>query len=252
MKLLLYLSYHGKNFSGYQVQAGLRTVQEELCRAAKELFGYECDVTGCSRTDRGVHANMFCATVSKKGERYLETRIDINKIPLAFCSHLPKDISVYGAQWRDDEFHPRYDVKYKEYIYRIYNRRERSPFEEGLSLHYPKVISDERIREMNDAAQRFIGKHDFSAFMAQGSKVVSTVRTVYYASVERQGDVITFKVAADGFLYNMVRIMAGTLICVAEGKIRPEDIEKIIDSKDRSRAGITAPACGLYLNKVQY
>lgn len=252
MKLLLYLSYHGKNFNGYQVQVGLRTVQGELCRAANEIFGCECDVTGCSRTDRGVHANMFCATVTKKGEKDLETHININKIPLAFCSHLPEDISVFDAEWRESDFHPRYDVKYKEYIYRIYNRRQRSPFEEGLSLHYPKVISDEKLALMNDAAQKFTGSHDFSAFMAQGSKVESTIRNIYYANVERQGDVIIFKVAADGFLYNMVRILTGTLIFVAEGKILPEQIEEIIKSKDRKYAGMTVPAWGLYLNKVEY
>ncbi len=252
MKLLLYLSYLGSDFCGYQVQPERRTVQGELCRAAKELFGYDCDITGCSRTDSGVHANMFCATVMKKGEDTLDTHIGTEKLPSAMNAHLPPDISVWKAEWRESDFHPRYDVKYKEYIYRIYNRREREPFEEGRSLHYPRVISESALDNMNKAAQMLIGEHDFSAFMAQGSNVESTVRNIYYASVEREGDVIIFRVAADGFLYNMVRILAGTLISVAEGKISPNEIADIILSCDRSRAGMTAPAHGLYLNKVQY
>jgi len=252
MKLLLYLSYIGKDFSGYQVQVGLRTVQGELCRAAQEIFGYECDVTGCSRTDRGVHANMFCVTVAKKGEDDLQTHIKINKIPDAMCAHLPEDISVWHAEWCDGEFHPRYDAVYKEYIYRIYNRRQRDPFEEGRSLHYPKKISEDALELMQKAADKLVGEHDFSAFMAQGSKVESTVRNICYAKVERRGDLIIFRVAADGFLYNMVRIITGTLLAVAEGKISPNEIEDIIESCDRSRAGMTAPAWGLYLNKVKY
>ncbi len=252
MKLLLYLSYIGNNFCGYQVQPERRTVQGELCRAAKEVFGCDCDITGCSRTDSGVHANMFCATVTKKGENTLDTNIGIEKIPDAMCAHLPSDISVWDAKWCESDFHPRYDVKYKEYIYRIYNRRRRDPFEEGRSLHYPKVITDKALENMQKAAGELVGKQDFSAFMAQGSVVESTVRNIYYASVERKGDVVTFRVAADGFLYNMVRILAGTLIYVAEGKISPDGIKDIIESHDRSRAGMTAPAHGLYLNKVQY
>ena len=252
MKLLIYLSYCGKDFCGYQVQPELRTVQGELCRAAEEIFGFECDVTGCSRTDRGVHANMFCATVTKKDTENLETHIKINKIPDAFCAHLPPDVAVFDAEWKDEEFHPRYDVEYKEYIYRIYNRRRRDPFEEGRSLHYPRAISDIALGNMQKAAGELVGKYDFSAFMAQGSKVESTVRDIKYATVEKNGDVITFRVAADGFLYNMVRILAGTLLAVSEGKISPDEIKDIIESRDRSRAGMTAPAWGLYLNKVQY
>ena len=252
MKLLLNLSYLGSDFYGYQVQPERRTVQGELCRAAKEIFGYDCDITGCSRTDGGVHANMFCATIAKKGEDTLDTHIATEKIPSAMNAHLPPDIAVWSAEWRESDFHPRYDVKYKEYIYRIYNRRERNPFEEGKSLHYPRVISDEAFENMQKATQNLLGEHDFSAFMAQGSKVESTVRNIYYANVERDGDVVIFRVAADGFLYNMVRILAGTLIWVAEGKITPDEITDIISSCDRSRAGMTAPAHGLYLNKVQY
>lgn len=252
MKLLLRISYLGTGFCGYQIQRDKRTVQGELNIAAKKLFGCDCDITGCSRTDSGVHARDFCVTVTEKGKDALETDIDIKKIPRAMCAHLPEDISVKSAEWTDGSFHPRYDVKYKEYVYRIYNGQFRDPFEEGRSLHLMQGISDGELERMNKAAARFVGKHDFSAFMASGSTVESTVREVFYADVSREGDIVTFRVAADGFLYNMVRIMTGTLIFVMQGKIDPEDIDGIILSGARERAGMTAPAHGLYLNKVVY
>ena len=252
MKLLLRISYLGTHFCGYQIQKDKRTVQGELNAAAKALFGFDCDVTGCSRTDSGVHARDFCVTVAKRGEDSLFTNIDISKIPRALCAHLPDDISVVSASWVNSEFHPRYDVKYKEYVYRIYNGSVRDPFEEGRALHVPQTISDGAIEGMRLAAESFVGRHDFSAFMASGSTVESTVREVFYADVLRDGDVILFRVAADGFLYNMVRIMAGTLLSVAQGRIAPEDIPDIIESGCRERAGMTAAAHGLYLNKVVY
>ena len=253
MKILLKLSYLGKDFCGYQVQPKKRTVQGELNRASFELFGFECDVTGCSRTDSGVHANTFCACITKKGESSLDTHIDIRKIPNALNAHLPCDISVRSAELVNDDFHPRYDVKYKEYIYRICNTAVRDPFEEGRAWHIPSpIMTDGDIERMNAAAAHFCGIHDFSAFMASGSAVESTVRNIKYAKVEKLGDTVIFTVAADGFLYNMVRILTGTLISVAREKISPDDIPKIIESRDRTKAGVTAPADGLYLNRVEY
>ena len=252
MKILLTLSYLGTNFSGYQVQPDKRTVQGELNDAAKALFGFDCDVTGCSRTDTGVHAKTFCAALTRKGCKSIETSIDISRIPAAMNAHLPDDISVRSAALADDDFHPRYDVKYKEYVYRIYNAPTRDPLESGRSWHIPYPIDSEALDKMNRAASLFVGKYDFSAFMASGSSVESTVRNVVDAKVERIGDVIEFTVSADGFLYNMVRIMTGTLVSVAQGKISPDDISKIIASKNRKYAGMTAPAHGLYLNKVVY
>jgi tRNA pseudouridine38-40 synthase len=246
------ISYIGTDFCGYQIQKDARTVQGELNAAAKRLFGYDCDVTGCSRTDSGVHANMFCVAINKRGESGLETDIDVARIPRALTAHLPEDIAAYGAEWVDDDFHPRYDVRYKEYIYRIYNGAVRDPFESGRSWYIPQRFDADAVEKMDLAAKQFVGEHDFSSFMAQGSKVESTVRNVVYAGVENSGDVITFRVAADGFLYNMVRIMTGTLVAVAQGKISPCDVEKIILSHSRESAGMTAPAEGLYLNKVVY
>ncbi len=252
MKILLTLSYLGTDLCGYQVQPKGRTVQGELNTATKALFGFDCDVTGCSRTDAGVHANTFCAAVTRKGERDIETSIDVSRIPVAMNAHLPRDIAVREARWVDNDFHPRYDVKYKEYVYRIYNSSTRSPIESGRAWHIPHLFDDVAIDKMKAAADQYVGIHDFSAFMASGSTVESTVRDVKYAEVIKQGDVIEFKVAADGFLYNMVRIMTGTLVAVGQGKINPEDIEKIIESRDRKKAGMTAPAEGLYLNRVVY
>lgn len=252
MKALITISYLGSGFCGYQAQPGKRTVQTELNRACLELFGYECDVTGCSRTDSGVHASSFCAAVTKRGESSLPTALPADRIPLALNAHLPDDISVRSATFVEDSFHPRYDVKYKEYIYRIYDRPTRDPFEEGRAWHIPQPFTDADVKRMNAAASHFIGQHDFKAFMAQGGQVESTVRRVAYADVSRNGDVIVFRVAANGFLYNMVRIMTGTLTGVGKGRISPDDIPDIISSLDRERAGMTAPAHGLYLNRVVY
>ena len=252
MKLFIKVAYKGTEYGGYQVQNNAPTVQAELTRAAREIFGRECDIVGCSRTDSGVHANGFCATVAYKGTNTLETNIPLTKLPLAFCAHLPEDISVIEAYSVEESFHPRYDVKYKEYIYRIWNRPERNPFVPDMCYHYPKHIDDNALEKMSSAAERLCGKHDFKAFMAKGGNENDTVRNVMYAKVTRDGDFVEFKVAADGFLYNMVRIMAGTLIAVAENKISPDDIEEIIKSGERERAGMTAPACGLFLNKAVY
>ena len=252
MKLLLHLAFVGTNYCGYQIQPNGVTVQQKINEATRALFGFECDIVGCSRTDSGVHANQFCATVSKKGEGSLITTIPTDRIPVAIAPFLPNDISVTQAEVVSDEFHARYDVKYKEYVYRIWNRPERNPFYVDRAWHYPRPISEEGLRLMKLAAHRLIGTKDFVAYMASDSKITDTVRTIYEADVSRVGDFVEFRVSANGFLYHMVRILTGTLIAVAEGKLSPEDIDTITKSGDRTRAGITAPAQGLYLNRVVY
>lgn len=252
MKILLRISFLGSSYCGYQVQPNGISVQQKLNEAAKQLFGYDCDVVGCSRTDSGVHANEFCVTVAKKKQGYIETNIPISRIPQAMSHWLPADIAVYSAEAVSDDFHPRYDVKYKEYVYKILNRQVRDPFLEGRAWHCPKLIDGEAFKEMQKAAEHFVGKKDFSAFMAADSTVKDTVREVYEAEVLREGDLITFRVCADGFLYNMVRIFVGTLVDVAYGKIKADDIPHIIESGDRRLAGSTAPPEGLYLNRVVY
>lgn len=252
MKILLRISYLGTNYCGYQIQKDQITVQEVLCEAAEAVFGVKCDITGCSRTDSGVHALDFCATVTEHGKSGVETTIPIDRIPLVFATVLPADIAVRSAEWVSEAFHPRYDVKYKEYVYKIYNAQTPDPFFADRSWHYPRTISDKALSDMNSAAKNFIGTYDFSSYMASGSDIKDTTRTVFEAEVTREGNVITFRVSADGFLYNMVRIFVGTLVSVAEGKITPADIPRITEARDRSAAGNTAPARGLYLNKVVY
>ena len=252
MKLFIKVRYLGTNYCGYQVQPNAPSIQHELNRAARILFGYDCDIVGCSRTDSGVHANEFCATVAQKGTDDLITTLPPERVPLAFSAHLPPDISVFDAKWVASDFHPRYDVVEKEYIYRIYNSPVRDPFWEGRAYHLPRVLDDAALKKMNCAAAHLVGKQDFAAYMAQGSVVATTVRTVTAASIVREGDIVIFRVSADGFLYNMVRILTGTLIDVGLGKIDPDEIPEITASRDRSRAGMTVPACGLYLNRVLY
>lgn len=252
MKILLDLAFLGTNYCGYQVQPNGVTVQQRLNEAAFALFGFACDVVGCSRTDSGVHANQFCAAVTEKGKPYLHTTIPVERIPLAMAQWLPDDISVLRAREVAEEFHPRYDVRYKEYVYRVWNSPLRNPFESGRSWHYPRPITDERLEQMRKAAKNFCGTHDFASYMAADSKIRDSVRTIYEAEVRRVGDLIEFRVSANGFLYHMVRILMGTLIAVAEGKLSAEDIEAVTDARDRRRAGITAPPQGLFLNRVVY
>jgi tRNA pseudouridine38-40 synthase len=252
MKLLIKISYLGTAYCGYQVQPNGVSIQQKLNEAAYAVFGFDCDIVGCSRTDSGVHANEFCATVAKKGTEELITAIPTARIPLALCAHLPEDICVFDARWVGEGFHARYDVLEKEYVYRIHNSPVRSPFENGRSARVPHRIDQKGFENMQIAAQKLCGTHDFAAYMAQGSKVVSTVRTITRSSVEKQGEILIYRVAADGFLYNMVRILTGTLLAVGEGRIKPEEIEAITASCDRARAGMTMPPCGLYLNRVTY
>ncbi len=252
MKLFLKIAFLGTNYHGYQVQENGKTVQAALNEATEALFGFPCDIVGCSRTDSGVHAVAFAATVAKRGENDIVYTIPTHKIPVAINAFLPSDISVLEAKEVSDTFHARYDVVCKEYEYKIWNGMSKNPFLADRACHVPKAISGKSLESMNRAAAAFVGKHDFSSFMAQGSKITDPVRTVLYADVRREGDMIIFRVAADGFLYNMVRIMAGTLLSVAEGRIEAEEIPYIIEAKDRKKAGATAPAHGLYLNKVSY
>ena len=252
MKLFLKLCFLGTNYCGYQVQENAPTVQKALGETAERVFGFPCDIVGCSRTDSGVHAEEFCISVAKRGEAGLETSIPLSKIPVAMNCFLPSDIAVREALWVEETFHTRYDVKYKEYVYKIWNGKTKNPFLADRMMYLPIALRDDAVLLANEAAQSFVGKKDFRSFMASGSKITDTVRTVYHARVTREDDVICFRVAANGFLYHMVRIMAGTLVDVLCGKTAPGDVEKIISGLNRHMAGSTAPACGLYLHKVSY
>ncbi len=241
--LLVTISYDGSAYHGWQVQKNAVTVQQVFQRAVEKLLCVKTDIKGCSRTDSGVHANMYCVSFKTASE------IPCKNIVLGLNTYLPKDIAVLDCAEKEQDFHARYSVKSKEYIYRIYNERIRNPFLADYAYHYWYPIDAEFL---NDEAQAFVGTHDFSGFCSARSGVEDTVRTVYSFSVERRGAEVLFRVEADGFLYNMVRIMVGTLLFVNEQKIKPGALEAVINSGNRSLAGKTAPAQGLYLNKVNY
>lgn len=240
---LLQLKYNGSSYHGWQVQDNAVTVQEKLQDAIEAVFGKREDVKGCSRTDSGVHANaFFCNFKSEKS-------IPTEKIPSALNANLPLDIAVEKCVEVRDDFHARYDCKGKEYVYKIWNGRERNAFYNNLYYHYKYKIDEELL---NEEAKAFIGKYDFSAFCAAGSSVEDKVREIYSFRVERCADEVFFIVSGDGFLYNMVRIMVGTLLEIGSGKIEKGQILQIIEKKDRALAGFTAPPHGLYLNAVYY
>lgn len=241
--LLLVLRYNGTNFHGWQIQPNGNTVQQELCNAFKNISGKDENIIGCSRTDAGVHANMFCCNVRT------ECGVPTEKIPDALNFYLPPEISVYDCKEVDYDFHARYDSKGKEYVYLIYNGRYRNPFYEDKAMFYPYELDAEMLEKQ---AKSFIGTHDFSAFCSVGSEVQDKTREIYDCSVSRNGDLVEIRVKGNGFLYNMVRIIVGTLLDIQRGKIEKGTISQIIESKNRDNAGVTAEACGLYLNKVYY
>ncbi len=241
---ILKIAYKGTNYCGWQVQPNKPTVQATVQAACEAVFGNKVLLTGCSRTDSGVHAKGFVATVC--GEEL--HGIPAASLPFALNTRLPEDISVLEASVCPDGFHPRYDAKGKEYIYYIHNSRIRDPFSADTAWNYTKNID---IDLANKLCAEFIGKKDFSAFMAAGSKITDAVREIKYFTARREGDRVIFTVAADGFLYNMVRIMVGTVAERASG-IAGMNISDIIVSRDRANAGITAPAHGLTLNQVFY
>lgn len=246
MKIKLLISYDGTAYSGWQVQKNAITVQQTLQDAVERVFGQRYSITGCSRTDSGVHALEYCCSVNL-GEDV--SAIPSEKIPIALNCFLPEDIAVLYAEYIDEDFHPRYDVSYKEYEYVIWNNPIRNAFLNNKAFFFPKLLNDEI---MDKAAKVLVGKHDFSSFMSSGSTVENTVRDIKYFTVRRDGERVVINVAADGFLYNMVRILVGTLVEVSEGKIDIENLPVIIEKKDRKYAGFTAPPQGLYLKKVFY
>ncbi len=242
-RLIITIQYDGSNYHGWQVQSNALTVQEVFQNAVEKVFGKRLDVKGCSRTDAGVHANMYVLT--------LDTDMNISNDGVIFAlnSHLPKDVAVIDCNEGDFDFHPRYSCKSKEYVYKLYNGKIRNPFLSDYAFYYRYPIDADYL---NEQAQAFVGTYDYSGFCSAKSDVEDTVRTVKSFSVTRQGDMVYFRVEADGFLYNMVRIMVGTLLFVSEGKIEKDELNDVILSKDRKRAGKTAPPQGLYLNKAVY
>ena len=242
-RLLLTLRYDGTRYCGWQVQKNAVSVQQTVQDAIERVTGVRAGLTGCSRTDAGVHADMYCCAFDT------ESRLPEDKMVLALNAWLPADVAVYGCRQVPADFHPRYDALGKRYIYRVWNAAARNPFWEGRALHRRGRL-DEAV--LDQAAAAFIGRHDYAGFCAAGSAVEDTVRTVRRAQVAREGDMVLFTVEADGFLYHMVRIMAGTLLDIAAGRMAAEELPAVLASCDRGRAGVTAPACGLWLVRVFY
>lgn len=242
--LLVTIKYDGRTLHGWQIQSNAITVQELFQNAVKSVLSSCPDIKGCSRTDSGVHANMYC--ISMKTEH----PIPCERLKHALNRYLPRTIVVLSVKEVDGDFHARYSCKGKEYVYKVLNSEIRDPFLEGYALHYRYKIDEEML---NKAAQAYVGSHDFTSFCTLDNREKGDfVRNVKYFNVERDGDIVTFTVAADGFLYNMVRIMVGTLLKIQQGKLSEDSIKKILEDKNRKSAGPTAPAEGLYLNKVFY
>ncbi|MCR5652274.1 MAG: tRNA pseudouridine(38-40) synthase TruA [Ruminococcus sp.] len=242
--LMITISYDGKDFHGWQIQKNGITVQEVFQNSLSKIVGEYYDLKGCSRTDSGVHADMYCIGVK------IAHPIEPVRLKAALNRWLPQSVSCLDCRQVDDSFHARYDCKSKQYKYKIWNSDTRNPFLNGYALFYPYKLDAE---VLNTAAQDFVGRHDFTSFCTLDKREMGDMcRDVKHFEVEREGNLVTMTVEADGFLYNMVRIMVGTLLEIAQGKISPDAIPDIILKRDRSYAGATAQACGLYLNKVNY
>ena len=241
--LALTLRFDGAPFCGWQSQPNGPTVQAALEHAIQRATGEALRVTGCSRTDAGVHARQFVCNF-RSG-----TKIPCENLPAALNFYLPEQIAVLGCREAAPEFHARYDCVAKTYRYHIHNSRVRDPFLLRRALLEPLPL-DEALLAREAAA--FLGTHDFASFCAAGGSAKTSVRTVSRFDVLREGEEIFFFVRADGFLYNMVRIMMGTLLEIAKGRLPQGSIPEIIEARDRSRAGFTAPAEGLMLWEVEY
>ncbi|MDR3551979.1 MAG: tRNA pseudouridine(38-40) synthase TruA [Clostridia bacterium] len=239
----LALTFDGTNYHGWQVQQNAMTVQQKVQDVLGVILGRRPLLTGCSRTDAGVHANEYICNFTT------DRTIACDCLLRALNAALPRDIAVLRCGEAPVGFHARYDAVSKEYLYKIDTGPVRNPFLRDYALYYPHALDAGRL---DAAASAFLGTHDFRAFCASGGSIKDLSRTVTRFSCERSGPLVTFTVRADGFLYNMVRIMAGTLLYVAQGRLAAENLPAVIAGGERAAAGPTAPAHGLYLNRVFY
>ena len=239
----LTIEYDGKDFNGWQKQPTKLNIQGTIEQAIKIVTGEEVDLMASGRTDAGVHAFGQVANFKTN------SNIPIEKIPIALNSNLKKSIRIISAEEVDERFHSRLTCKRKTYRYVINNSEFSSAIYRNLETHIPQKLD---IEKMKQAAKYFEGEHDFKAFKASGTSSKSSVRTIYKAEVYQEGDRIMIELTGNGFLYNMVRIIAGTLVEVGFGKIEPNTIPEIIENKKRENAGKTLPPNGLYLMKVIY
>ncbi len=239
----LRLRYDGSRYHGWQVQKEEITVARTLEEALSKVCGHPARVVGCGRTDAGVHALRYCANFRT------DCRIPIERFPLAVNSRLPEDIAVTDAVEEDEGFNAIGSCIKKEYIYKILNGPIRDPFLEKRVCFYPQSLDMEQMRA---AAAAFEGTHDFRAVRSLGTETKSTVRTVYWCRAEKEGELITVSICADGFLYNMCRAIVGTMIYASYGKLKPEEIPALLERGDRRLTGPTMPPQGLYLSRVWY
>lgn len=241
--LLITIRYLGSGYHGFQVQDNALTVCQVFQDGVEKLLGRRWDVKGCSRTDSGVHAGRFCLSM------LTDSPIPCMGLVRGLNSVLPPDVAVLDCREVPEDFHARYSCRGKRYAYRFHNSLLRDPFLEGRVYRCGKPLDDVA---MDRAAKAFLGTHDFSAFCSAGGSVEDKERTIFQADVRRQGELVTYTVTGDGFLYNMVRIMAGTLLRVGEGRMAPEEMSQVIRSRERSRAGDTLPPWGLFLEEIYY
>ena len=237
------LRYDGSRYHGWQLQKNDVTVAETVEEALFKATGERLRVTGCGRTDAGVHALRYCANFRS------DTRIPMERLPLAVNSRLPADIAVLDAVEAPEDFNAIGSCIKKEYVYKIWNSAIRDPFLEKRCCFYPQSLD---MALMRRAAAAFEGTHDFAAVRSVGTETKTTVRTVYWCSAEREGELITVRVCADGFLYNMARAMVGTMVYASYGKLEPGEIPALLEKGDRRLTGPTMPAQGLYLNRLWY
>lgn len=241
--IALLLSYDGTNYYGYQRQNGFITIQECIEEAIHIITKQKSVIYGCGRTDTGVHAKKYLCTFNT------DSTIPIEKFPEALNTRLPDDIVVFDAFEADPEFNGRFSIKEKTYRYIIDNSKINDPFLKNYAWTFKYNLDIDRMRK---AAEYIKGEHDFICFMASGGQVKTTVRNVYDLNIEKEGNIIKIDITSNGFLYNMVRIIVGTLCYVGTGKMEPDDVKEIIEKKDRTCAGITAPPQGLYLYNIKY
>lgn len=241
--IALRLRYDGSRYHGWQVQKKDITVAATLEETLSRVTGAPVKVTGCGRTDAGVHALRYCANFRT------ESSIPVERLPLAINTRLPDDIAVTEACEAPEDFNAISSCIKKEYIYKILNSRIRDPFLADRVCFWPQELD---MALISRAAEAFIGTHDFKAVRSVGTETKTTVRTVYSCGAEKTGDVITISVCANGFLYNMCRAMVGTMVYAAYGKLLPEDIPALLETGDRRLTGPTMPPQGLYLNRVWY
>ncbi len=241
--IALRLRYDGSAYHGWQVQKNDISVAETLEKALGKVCGHAVKVTGCGRTDAGVHALSYCANFRT------DSAIPAERLPLAVNSRLPGDIAVLRAVDVPEGFNAIGSCIKKEYVYKIMNTRIRDPFLQRRVCFYPAPLDFERLAA---AGAAFEGTHDFAAVRSVGTETKTTVRTVYWCRAERQGELITIAVCADGFLYNMVRAIVGTMVYASHGKLEPGDIPALLETRDRRLTGPTMPPQGLYLSRVWY